>query len=76
MLRRKKPIFILSQILAAILFLSSCTTANYDNCPRWPVAGEKVAQELEKADYSEFPNTWEWIGRLNKLREELELCKH
>lgn len=76
MLRRKNRIFILAPILIGNLYLSSCTTANYDNCPRWPVAGEKVAQELEKADYSEFPNTWEWIGRLNKLREELELCRY
>jgi hypothetical protein len=33
-----------------------------------------VAAELEKANYSEFPNTWEWIGRIDKLRQELEVC--
>lgn len=55
--------------------LNSCTTANYDNCPVYPAAGEKVAQELEKASYSEFPNMWEWLGRINKLRQELEMCK-
>ena len=31
MWKRKKPIFILSLILAAILCLNSCATANYDN---------------------------------------------
>ena len=49
-------------------------TVNSDYCPVWPTAGQAVAAELEKASCSEFPNTWEWIGRLNKLRQELELC--
>ena len=62
-------------MLVAMSCLNSCTTANYDNCPVYPAAGEKVAQELEKASYSEFPNMWEWLGRINKLRQELEMCK-
>ena len=53
--------------------LNGCTTANYNNCYVYPIAGEKVAQELEKA--GEIPNTWEWIGRIDKLRQELELCR-
>ena len=64
-----------SLTLAALSCLSSCTTVNSDYCPVWPPAGLAVAAELEKAGYSEFPNTWEWIGRLNKLRQELELCE-
>ena len=58
----------------AMICLSSCVQANYDSCPVYPVAGEKVAAELENASYSEFPNTWEWIGRIDKLRQELEVC--
>ena len=73
MLKRKKQIFILAQILTANLWLSSCTTTCYDVCPVYPVAGEKVAKELEQA--GELSHTWEWIGRINKLREELELCQ-
>lgn len=73
MLKRKKPIFILSLTLTVSLYLNSCTTANYNNCPTWPLAGEKVAKELESA--GDLPYTWEWIGRVNKLREELELCR-
>lgn len=42
----------------------------------YPVAGKKVAQELEKAELDEAENFWEWMGRVNKLREELELCKN
>ena len=60
-------------MLLALSCLSSCATTNYDNCPIYPVAGEKVAKELESA--GDLPNTWEWIGRVNKVREELELCK-
>lgn len=62
-------------MLIVMSCLSSCTTVSYNNCPVYPVAGKKVAAELEKASYSEFPNTWEWIGRVNKLRQELELCR-
>lgn len=67
--------FTLSLMLAALSFLSSCTTVNSDYCPVWPTAGPAVAAELERVNYSEFPNSWEWIGRLNKLRQELELCR-
>lgn len=62
-------------MLAALICLNSCTTANYSNCPEYPVAGQKVADELKNAPYDEYPNTWEWIGRINKLRQELELCR-
>lgn len=75
MLKEKKQRFTLSLMLVVLSCLSSCATANYDYCPVYPVAGEKVAAELEEASYSEFPNTWEWIGRINKLRQELEVCK-
>lgn len=63
----------MQRILLIILCLNSCTTTCYNSCPTYPVAGEKVANELETA--GELPNTWEWIGRLNKLREELEICQ-
>lgn len=75
MLKEKKQRFTLSLMLVVLSCLSSCATANYDYCQVYPVAGEKVAAELEEASYSEFPNTWEWIGRINKLRQELEVCK-
>lgn len=60
-------------MLLVMNFLSSCSQISYNNCPVYPVAGEKVAQELENA--GDVPNTWEWIGRIDKLRQELELCK-
>ena len=34
---------------------------------------EQFAKELESA--GDLPNTWEWIGRINKLKQELDLCK-
>lgn len=62
--------------LAAMSCLTSCAPISYNcGCPVYPVAGPKVAAELEKVSYSEFPNTWEWIGRIDKLRQELELCR-
>lgn len=76
MLKRKKRRFTLALMPAALICLSSCVPVGYSSgCPIYPVAGEKVAAELENANYSEFPNTWEWIGRIDKLRQELELCR-
>ncbi len=75
MLKKKKLKFGLSLMLTALICLTSCAEVNYNNCPTYPAAGAKVAAELENASYADFPNTWEWIGRINKLRQELELCK-
>lgn len=50
-------------------------TECYNICPAYPVGGKEVGKELANLSYSEYPNTWEWIGRINKLRQELELCK-
>lgn len=61
------------RILSIILCLSSCTSVSSDYCPVYPVAGEKVAAELEQA--GDLPATWEWFGRIDKLRRELELCR-
>jgi hypothetical protein len=33
-----------------------------------------VAAELEKISYDQAPNFWEWLGRIDKLRQELEVC--
>lgn len=48
---------------------------HYDFCPTYPVGGAKVGAELSRLDVKDYPNTWEWIGRIDKLRQELELCK-
>ena len=53
------------------MLLNSCAKINC-NCPIYPIAGPLVADELEKASIEEFPHTWEWIGRIDKLRQELE----
>lgn len=70
---RRNQTYILSLMLVGILCLSSCVATNYNICPTFPVGGKVVADELEKA--GDLPNTWEWIGRLDKLRQELEVCK-
>ena len=59
----------------ALICLSSCTTINSNVCHVYPVAGEKVAKELETIPYDQAPNFWEWLGRINKLRQELEMCQ-
>ncbi len=60
-------------MLIGMSFLSGCAPASYSMvCPSYPIAGSHVADELESA--GNLPATWEWIGRLDKLRQELELC--
>ena len=58
-------------MLLGMSFLGSCTRTNY-SCPAYPIAGKKVAEELSTVD---LPNTFEWLGRINKMRMELELLK-
>ena len=60
---------------AGIFFLSGCESKYYSFCPAYPTAGQKVAEELEFLDYETYSGTWEWIGRIDKLRQELELCR-
>ena len=60
-----------------MLLVTSCyhsSETTLCNCPVYPIGGRVVGQELANLDYSEYPNTWEWIGRINKLRQELEIC--
>ena len=76
MLRKKKPKYILALMLIGLLCLLSCTGVKCNRvCPTYPIAGSKVARELEQASGEEYPNTWEWLGRIDKLRQELELCR-
>lgn len=44
-------------------------------CPSFPIGGGKVGEELKKIPQEGFENFWEWIGRIDKLRQELELCR-
>lgn len=60
---------------AVMICLSGCAPVIYDSCPLYPVGGEKVAAELEKVSYEQAPAFWEWLGRIDKLRQELEVCK-
>ena len=58
-------------MLLSLNCLSSCAAENYDYCPVWPVAGPKVAAEIQNLEGDAF---WEWLARLNKLRLQLETC--
>lgn len=75
MLKLNVARFILLLILVVILLLGCSTTANYDNCPHFPIGGKKVADELESVPYQGNEDFWEWIARLYKLKQELDICK-
>ena len=69
-----KRIFIRALMLPVLSCLNSCAATTYNYCPRYPVAGAKVASELEQISAEKLSATWEWIGRVDKLRRELEIC--
>ncbi len=75
MLKRKSLLYIPALMPGVILCLSSCAKTNYEYCPVYPVAGPKVATELENIEYNRASAFWEWLARIDKLRQELELCK-
>lgn len=61
-------------MLIVMSCLNSCvqTTCEETVLPQFPYAGPMVADELENLSAGQYPYLWEWIGRLNKLRLELE----
>ncbi len=62
-------------MLVAMSCLSSCAPVNCEQTallPIFPKAGVAVADELETLNATDYPHLWEWIARLNKLRQELE----
>lgn len=58
-----------------ILLLGCSTKGNFNYCPAWPYGGAKVAEELENVPYDGYEDFWEWIARLYKLKQELDICK-
>lgn len=75
MSKKRKLKYILLLMLSAMILFGCSTPANYNNCPVYPVGGRAVGQELEKVPYQGYERFWEWLGRVDKLRQELELCK-
>ena len=60
---------------ALILLLLLCVTGcarEICNTPPWPIAGQTVAAELDFLPPTEFPALYEWLARLEKLRDQLE----
>lgn len=61
-------------MLVGMSCLISCARAACDEGlrPAFPHAGAAVAAELQNLSAEEYTAFWEWVGRLNKLRLELE----
>ena len=74
MFQIKRVKYILSLMFLGTMLCSCSIKANYNNCPRYPVGGKPVYEELKSIPYEGYEDFWEWVGRVNKLREELELC--
>ena len=60
-------------MLLSLSCLISCATTDYSFCLTYPLAGSKVADAIENIESEEF---WEWLARINKLRQQLELCQN
>ena len=72
LIRRISPLVLLATLA---IFLSACGSAAFEagSCPTWPTAGPAVAEEMEAGAMppDRFPAFWEWMGRLDKLRDQL-----
>lgn len=75
MSKKKRLKYIVLLLILLIALLGCSTKVSYSNCPTYPVGGAKVGEELVTLDSAKYAHTWEWIGRIDKLRQELELCK-
>ena len=75
LIRRILP---LALIVTLAISLSICGSAVFEagSCPTWPEAGSVVAEEVERRmmPADQFPKFWEWMGRVDKLRDQLLAC--
>ena len=75
LIRRMSPLVLLA---ALAIFLTGCGAAAFEagSCPTWPVAGPAVAEEVERGmmPADRFPAFWEWMGRVDKLSDQLLAC--
>ncbi len=64
-------------LLPCLICLSGCAAGSFNPCsiPPWPVAGEKVAAELGAIGPERIPATLEWLGRVEKLHDQLEAAR-
>lgn len=72
-------ILLAALLIALMMFLSGCTTTvSTNNCPPWPKPKKEVERELRAACFpmgeNRCPSTFEWAGRLYKLRDQLLEC--
>lgn len=72
-----KWLLLLGLLLLLTLCLSGCL-ATISSCPPYPVAGDGVAGELRQACLAEgknlCPDTFAWLDRIGKLKDQLALC--
>ena len=75
LIRRILP---LALIVTLAISLSGCGRAVFEagSCPACPEAGSVVAEEVERGMMSadQFPAFWKWMGRVDKLRDQLIAC--
>lgn len=71
----KKQKFGLLLVLMMIICNACSTTESYNVCPVWPVGGKPIGDVYRKLSTEDRVAFNEWANRLNKLRQELELCK-
>ena len=76
--RLTRRILPLALIATLAIFLGGCGSAAYaaGSCPAWPEAGPAVAEEVERGmmPADRFPAFCEWMGRVDKLRDQLLAC--
>lgn len=67
-------------ILFLVVVLVDCAGTDRPNqCPPWPIGGSRVAENLTLIDktipYADISYFWEWMSRLDRLKDQLGACK-
>lgn len=74
--RTSKLLLLLGALIVLTIFLSGCART-ISSCPPYPVAGPAVGAEIKKVcnPVSDCPRLFEWLDRIGKLKDQLDLCK-
>ncbi len=69
------PLVLLLLLGGCSLFGGGIQNKETSPCPPPQYADEKVAAELKTIPFEGYEDTWAWVDRVEKLNEQLEVCR-
>lgn len=69
---KSRRILLLAPILLVMSFTSGCATVTTGTCPAYPDPPSEVVEMMFETN---SPAVDRWLNQLERLREQLELCR-